>query len=90
MDQLKTEAHYLVNLNSANGVGIPLSMYVELGIEFIGHKMLRVRFLNTQNQNEVLDPETEDKAAWHHWMEYQEFTKDMTPVCLKILNACNK
>ena len=34
---------------------IPLSSSIELGIEFLGIKVSRVRFLITQNSSEVLD-----------------------------------
>ena len=47
----------LFDLNSANSGGIPLSRYVELDIEFSALEVPGIRFLITQNPNEVLDPE---------------------------------
>ena len=53
----RAKTHNLFHLKSANGRDIPLSRYVELGIEFLGLKVPRVRFLITKNPNGLLDPE---------------------------------
>ena len=59
---------------------MPLSRYIKLDIEFLGLKAPRVRFLNTQNPNEVLDAECKTKLhsiIWWNlvWLAFQEFTK---------------
>ena len=45
--------HHLFNLTSASGGTIPLSRYVKLDVEFLGLQVPRVRFLITQNPNNV-------------------------------------
>ena len=74
------DAHHMFNLTSMSERAIPLSRYVELDVEFLGLQVPRVRFMITQNPNEVLDPEHKTKlpktVEWNLVkLAYQEFLK---------------
>ena len=74
------DAHHMFNLTSASGGAIPLSMYIELDMEFLGLQVPRVRFLITQNPNKVLDPEHKTRlngiVGWKLVkLAHQEFLK---------------
>ena len=51
------DAHHMFNKTSARRGSMPLSRYEELDVKFLALQEPRVRFLITQNPNEVLDPE---------------------------------
>ena len=55
------DAHHMFNLTSASGGALPLSMYAELDVKFLGLQVPRVRFSITQNPNKVLDPENKTR-----------------------------
>ena len=81
------EVHNLFDLKSANGGRIPLSRNVKLDVEFLGLRVPRVRFLITQNPNEVLDPEHKTRlpgiVGWNLVrLAYEEFTRKAQPHCI--------
>ena len=51
----KAEAHQLFQLTAANHEKLPISMYVELDLDFLGIVVPKVGVLNTQEPNELLD-----------------------------------
>ena len=77
---LVADTHHLFNLTSASGGVIPLSRYVELDVEFLWLCVPRVRFLITQNPNNMLDPDHRTRlpriVGWNLVkLAYQEFLK---------------
>ena len=77
---LVADTHHLFDLTSASGGAIPVSRYVELGIEFLGLHVPKVGFLITQNPNNVLDPDHRTRlpriVGWNLVkLAYQEFLK---------------
>ena len=86
------KAHNLSDSKSANGGGIPLSKYLELGIEFLGLKVSRVRSLITQNLNEVLNPEHKTRlpsiVGWNLvWLAQKNPPRSTTTLYLTTLSA---
>ena len=54
-DGVKAEAHQLFQLTAANNGKLPISMYVELDLDFLGIVVPKVGVLITQEPNELLD-----------------------------------
>ena len=54
-DGEKAEAHQLFQLTAANHGKLPISMYVELDLDFFGIVLPKVGVLITQEPNELLD-----------------------------------
>ena len=54
-DGEKAEAHQLFQLTAANNGKLPVSMYVELDLDFLGIVVPKVWVLITQEPNELLD-----------------------------------
>ena len=54
-DGEKAEAHQLFQLTAANNRKLPVSMYVELDLNFLGIVVPKVGVLITQESNELLD-----------------------------------
>ena len=54
-DGEKAEAHQLFKLTAANHGRLPISMYVELDLDFVGIVVPNVGVLITQEPNELLD-----------------------------------
>ena len=74
------ETYHMFNFTSASGGAIPLFTYVKLHVEFLGLQVTRVRFLSTQNPNDILDPEHKTRlpgiTGWNLVkLAYQEFLK---------------
>ena len=63
-ERSEAEAHNLFDLKAANEVGIPLSRYKELDVEFLGLNVLMVVFLIIQNQIDVLKHEHSTQDKW--------------------------
>ena len=86
------DVHPMFNLTSTSGGVIPLSRYVELDVEYLGLQVPRVGFLITQNTNKVLDTEHKPRlpriVGWNLVkLACQELLKNITLMCLRILNA---
>ena len=54
-DGEKAEAHQLFQLTVANHGKLPISMYVELDLDFLGIVVPKVGVLITQEPNELMD-----------------------------------
>ena len=54
-DGEKTEAYQLFQLTATNHGKLPISMYVELDLEFLGIIVPKVGFLSPQDPSELLD-----------------------------------
>ena len=54
-DGEKAEVHQLFQLTAANHGKLPISMYVELDVDFLGIVVQKVGVLITQEPNELLD-----------------------------------
>ena len=54
-DGEKTKAHQLFQLTAANNGKLPVSMYVELDLDFLGIVVPKVGVLITQEPNELLE-----------------------------------
>ena len=54
-DVEKAEVHQLFQLTAANNGKLPVSMYVELDLDFLGIVLPKVGVLITQEPNELLD-----------------------------------
>ena len=57
----KANAHKLFNLTVANDGQLPIKMYTELDIPFLGLKMLNVGMLVIEDPSQVLDKKNQSK-----------------------------
>ena len=65
----KAEAHQLFHLTVANNGQLPVKMYTELDINFLGLKVPNVGVLIVEDLTQVLDKKTSDQATWYCRME---------------------
>ena len=59
----KSEAHTLFHLTVANNEQLPISKYVELDLNFMGHMVPRVGILVTRDPNQLLDPKHQTQLS---------------------------
>ena len=57
----KAEAHQLFHLTVANDGQLPVKMYMELDINFLGLKVLNVGILVVEDPSQVLDKKCQSK-----------------------------
>ena len=60
---MKGKAHSLLRLTTANDEQFPISMYIEMDVNFLGLKMLHVGFLITKDPNCILDDKHQTKLS---------------------------
>ena len=90
-DGEKAEAHQLFQLTAANNGKLPISMYVELDLDFLGIVVPKVGVLITQEPNELLDTCHKTKlpgmVGWNLIkLVYEVFVKKYGVLCLE--NFC--
>ena len=76
----KTEAHQLFHLTVANDGQLPVKMYTELDINFLGLKLPNVGILVVEDPSQVLDKKHQSKlpgiVGWNLvWLSYNAFVK---------------
>ena len=83
----KAKAHQLFQLTAANDGKLPVSMYVELDLNFLGIVVPKVGVLITQEPNELLESHHKTKlpsmVGWNLIkLAYQVFVKNYGILCL--------
>ena len=86
-DGEKANAHQLFQLTAANNGKLPVSMYVELDLNFLGIVVPKVGVLITQEPNELLESRHKTKlpgmVGWNLIkLAYQVFAKNYGILCL--------
>ena len=86
-DGEKANAHQLFQLTAANNGKLPISMYVELDLNFLGIVVPKVGVLITQEPNELLESRHKTKlpgmVGWNLIkLAYQVFVKNYGILCL--------
>ena len=86
-DGEKANAHQLFQLTAANNGKLPISMYVELDLDFLGIVVPKVGVLITQEPNELLESRHKTKlpgmVGWNLIkLAYQVFVKNYGILCL--------
>ena len=86
-DGEKANAHQLFQLTAANNGKLPVSMYVELDLNFLGIVVPKVGVLITQEPNELLESRHKTKlpgvVGWNLIkLAYQVFVKNYGILCL--------
>ena len=76
----KADPHNLFKLTVANDGQMPIKMYTELDLTFLGLKVLKVGILIAEELNHVLDKKTSDQIAgmvgWNLiWLSYNVFVQ---------------
>ena len=61
----KAKAHQLFHLMVTNDGQLPVKMYIELDINFLGFKVLDVGTLVMEDPSQALDKKTPVKATWY-------------------------
>ena len=87
-DGEKAEAHQLFQLTAANNGKLPISMYVELDLNFLGIVVPKVGVLITQEPNGLLDTHHKTKlpgvVSWNLIkMAYEVFVQHYGLLCLE-------
>ena len=87
-DGEKVKAHQLFQLTAANNGKLPISMYVELDLDFLGIVVPKVGVLITQEPNELLETCHKTKlpgmVGWNLIkLAYQVFVKNYGVLCLE-------
>ena len=87
-DGEKAEAYQLFQLTAANKVKLPVSIYVELDLDFLGIVVPKVRALITQEPNELLDTCHKTKlpgvVGWNLIkLAYEVFVQNYGLLCLE-------
>ena len=86
-DGEKAKAHQLFQLTAANNGKLPISMYVELDLDFLGIVVPKVGVLITQEPNELLESCHKTKlpgvVGWNLIkLAYEVFVKNYGVLCL--------
>ena len=71
-DGEKAKAHQLFQLTAANNGKLPVSMYVELDLDFLGIVVPKVGILITQEPNELLETCHKTKLPGRGWLEFDK------------------
>ena len=66
------KVHQLFQLTAANNGKLPISMYVELDLDFLGIVVPKVGVLVTEEPNELLETCHKTNTAWHGWLEFDK------------------
>ena len=87
LDGEKAKAHQLFQLTAANNGKLPISMYVELDLDFLGIVLPKVGVLITQEPNELLETCHKTKlpgvVGWNLIkLAYEVFVKNYGVLCL--------
>ena len=87
-DGENAEAHQLSQLTAANNGKLPISMYVELDLDFLGIVVPKVGVLITQEPNELLETHHKIKlpgvVGWNLIkLAYEVLVKDYGVLCLE-------
>ena len=91
-DGEKAEAHQLFQLTTANNGKLPISMYMELDLDFLGIVVPKVGVLITQEPNELLDTCHKTKlpgvVGWNVIkLAYEVFVKNYGVLCLETFDC---
>ena len=87
-DGEKAKAHQLFQLTAANNKKLPISMYVELDLDFLGIVVPKVGVLITKEPNELLETHHKTKlpgmVGWNLIkLAYEVFVKNYGVLCLE-------
>ena len=87
-DGEKAKAHQLFQLTAANNGKLPVSMYVELDLDFLGNVVPKVEVLITKEPNELLESCHKTKlpgvVGWNLInLAYEVFVKNYGVLCLE-------
>ena len=91
-DGEKAEAHQLFQLTAANNGKVPVSMYMELDLDFLGIVVPKVGVLITQEPKELLETCHKTKlpgvVGWNLIkLAYGVFVKICSVLCLEIFDC---
>ena len=87
-DGEKAKAHQQFQLTAANSGKLPISMYVELDLDFLGSVVPKVGILITEEPNELLESHHKTKlpgvVGWNLTkLAYEVFVKNYGVLCLE-------
>ena len=64
----RAETCWLFRLTLTNNGQLPIKIYTELDINFLGLQVLKVWILIAEDPNQVLHKKTPDKGSWYYWL----------------------